>query len=582
MPYLKYLTQLNTALICTFILSACGGGSGGDNSRVSTMQNVEPLETVETIDTPQVKEVDTTPTAVEPTPEPPPAQAPMVRLTGTITYDRVQFDSRLYRGLDYDAIEQQPSRGATVHLLSASNTIIDSSRTNDDGEYSFEVALNTSIKVRIVAELFESTATSGSIQIRDNTSDNALYVLDGSLVSTGTNEIQTRNMHAGSGWDGSTYSQARSSGPFAILDSLYDAVKTVTTASPDITLPSLNVYWSSNNIALNGSLSEGNIGTSFYTSAGPSIYLLGAANNDSDEFDRAVVQHEFGHYVEHQLSRTESLGGSHNVNSLLDLRVAFGEAWGNAFAGMASGDPLYRDSLGVSQGLGFAINVEDRSYGIQGWFSEGSIQSILYNLFDSDNNGDDNLSLGFKPIFDVLTSNQYLEHPGFASIYSFIEILKQQNPNQASEITQYLNTFDIYGTGFYGEGETNDGRSDITLPVYGDITLGQSTNICSDSVYQNYNGYDVYRFLKVDIRSTGTYSVRAIETASTMFTTNPQIRIYQKGVPQATFTSSSSNIESGSVNLSAGTYIIEVFEQANASNSNNNAGGRTCFDVTID
>ena len=76
------------------------------------------------------------------------------------------------------------------------------------------------------------------------------------------------------------------------------------------------------------------------------IYILGDfAAGDTDEFDQSVIAHEFGHYFEDRFGRSDSIGGDHGGSAtLVDLRVAFGEGWGNAFSGMVLGDPIYRDS----------------------------------------------------------------------------------------------------------------------------------------------------------------------------------------------------------------------------------------------
>ena len=87
----------------------------------------------------------------------------------------------------------------------------------------------------------------------------------------------------------------------------------------------------------------GEIGSSRY-SAGTGIFLVGAADQDTDEYDRHVIAHEFGHYLEHRFSRSDSFGGPHALTDQLDLRVAFGEAWGSAFAGMVTGQPVYVDA----------------------------------------------------------------------------------------------------------------------------------------------------------------------------------------------------------------------------------------------
>lgn len=578
MKYWKYLTHMNVCLLSLCLLSGCGNGGANDGSS-SDVQNAsrqsvskQPTESLVPVETTTDESKQITPAI--------PAESNTTVLSGTITYDRVLFDGRYYKGLNYSTIEALPIRGVTVQVLNGNNSIIHSTQSNDLGEYSFDVTTNTNIRIRVLAELSGSGSASWNIKIKDNTNGNALYVLDGSLANTGDNETQTRNLHAASGWSGDSYQNARSASPFAALDSIYDSVQLVINASPNMVLPPLSVYWSERNIAINGNLSDGYIGTSFFTGAGPSIYLLGTANNDSDEFDRAVVQHEFGHYIEHELSRTESIGGSHSPSSHLDLRVAFGEAWGNVFAGMTSGDPIYRDSLGHGQALGFSINVQNRSYGKQGWFSEGSIQNILYNLFDDQNEGADTLSFGFKPIFDVLTSPQYLDFDGFASIYPFIEILKQQQPDKTAQIDQLVKSFNINGSGLYGDNETNNGGSSVTLPIYQKLTLGQTINVCSDSNYQNYNGFDIYRYIRVSLPRSGNYNISAVKTSGGLSRSNPQIRIYQQGSSVAFLNSSLSNNESNTRWLASGNYIFEVYEQSNT-DGDNNTGGLACFNITV-
>lgn len=500
---------------------------------------------------------------------------------GNITYDRVPFDGRSYKGLDYSNVERFPARGIAVQLLSSSNNVLAATTTDGDGHYSFQTNKNTDVRVRVLAQTNGESAAQWDVQVRDNTNGSALYVLDGSLANTGSGTGQIRDLHATSGWDGDAYTGARSAGPFAILDSIYDAIQLVVSAEANIVLPPLDIYWSTNNIAINGNLSDGYIGTSFYTSAGPSIYLLGAENNDSDEYDRAVVQHEFGHYLEHQLGRTESLGGSHSIYSTLDMRVAFGEAWGNAFAGMASGDPIYRDSLGSKQSLGFAIDVESTGFGKQGWFSEGSVQNILYDIFDSNDDDSDRVSLGFKAVYDVLTDDAYLDFEGFASIYAFASLLKQQQPQAASAINDLLQGFDIYGDGWYGEGETNNAGSAHVLPVYRELSPGQSISVCSDSDFQEYNGVDVRRFIRIDLPEDRNYTIEASKNNSGgLARTNPQLRLSQKGFGYASSYSSTRDFDSISRSLRSGTYILEVYEEAN-SDGDDSTGGLACFDVSV-
>lgn len=573
----QFYTRAVALALMALSLSACGGAeatpANGESrgSNTTDLSGEEVQQLAPRTATSLIGTSDTTP---------PKQAATQVQLGGQITYDRVEFAKRYYQGLDYENVVALPARGVVVQLLNASGTVVATTQTDSQGYYQFLTQKNTSVRVRVAAQLVGEATAVWDIQVRDNTSGNALYVMDGALAGSGENAIQTRNIHAPSGWTGEAYGANRSAGPFAILDSLYDAVRTVVSADPHVVLPPLTVYWSTKNIAISGKLTSGHIGTSFFTSSGPSIYLLGAADNDSDEYDRAVIQHEFGHYIEHQMGRTESIGGSHSQSSHLDMRVAFGEAWGNAFAGMASGDPLYRDSLGDKQGLGFTINVAARGHRNQGWFSEASIQTLLYDLFDGENDGSDMLMLGFKPLLDVLTSSVYQDFDGMASVYPFIAQLKAQQPEQVQAIDTLVESFGIYGKGWYGEGETNDGGSSITLPLYHKTLLGKTVNVCSDSQFQDLNGLDVRRFIRIELPTSRSYQIRALKTSG-IKNSNPQVKIFKRGEQVGSLLNGTPDREDATRYLTAGSYTFEVYEQSNADGINGN-GGLVCFDITID
>ena len=573
MKIAQYFARIVVLAVLAFLATACGSGGGGSSGSSNAPSGSSSSSASSGSSGAVVQGNSSSGTVQNP-------NLNLLSVQGSITYDRIPFEGTSYRGLDYSQSYVTAARGVTVQLLDESGSVLASTITDANGQYEFGAEKNIQARIRVVAELMGVGAADWDIKVKDNTNGNAQYVMDGSLANTGDADVQTRDLHAASGWTGADYTETRSAAPFAILDSIYDALQLVLGSDPSVVLPPLNVYWSPDNIAINGSLTVGYIGTSFYTSAGPSIYLLGAKNNDSDEYDRAVVQHEFGHYLEHQLGRTESIGGSHNISSRLDMRVAFGEAWGNAFAGMAANDPIYRDSLGATQGQGFAIDVENLGWGRQGWFSEGSIQSLIYDVFDANADGSDNIELGFNAIYNVLTSDTYLNFEGMASVYPFVEVLKQQNPDQVEAISSLVESLEIYGSGFYGDGETNDAGSAVVLPVYSELSVGETINVCSDSDYQDYNGVDVRRFIKLNISSRDDYRITATKNGGGLSRTNPQMRLYQAGSEKAYALSSTVDSESISRELSSGTYVLEVFEKSNADGSSSN-GGLACFDVSV-
>jgi hypothetical protein len=360
------LRGLATALVTA--IAGCGGGGGGG----------------------------------DPTPGP-----GSVRVSGRVTFDRVPHDP-FTSGLDYGATRQDPARGVILEAVAAAGgAVLASTTTDDQGGYRLSVPASTRMLLRARARMLRAGSPAWDFSVVDNTGGQALYVLDGASFDSGTQDA-AHDLHAGTGWNGSAYTGARSAAPFAILDSVRVGFDAVLAVAPATQFPPLRLNWSPDNVpSPDQDYATGRIGTTFYTAnPDPQIYILGAANDDTDEYDEHVLIHEFGHYLEHQFSRSDSIGGPHTVGDRLDPRVAMGEGWGYAFAGMATGDPAAHDAFGNRQQLGFVIDVERNDQLNPGWYSEGSIEAILYDLFDADSDGVDAVSLGFGPLYEVLTGAQ--------------------------------------------------------------------------------------------------------------------------------------------------------------------------------
>ncbi len=98
-----------------------------------------------------------------------------------------------------------------------------------------------------------------------------------------------------------------------------------------------------------------------------------------------------------------------------------------------------------------------------GWYSEGSDQRILYDLYDNTNEPHDKTSLGFKPIYKVLVGAEK-NTPAFTSIFSFIDALKRENSRERWDIDKTVSYEDISTiTDAYGSNRTN---STNVAPLY--------------------------------------------------------------------------------------------------------------------
>ena len=188
----------------------------------------------------------------------------------------------------------------------------------------------------------------------------------------------------------------------------------------------------------------------------PGIYVLGAENVDTDEYDQHVLAHEFQHFLEDTISRTESPGGPHAPNDRLDLRVAFSEGFANAFSAMVLNDPLYSDSLGAQQSRRFSFNMESNAASPAGWYNEASIQSVTWDLYDAASDGSDTVALGYKPLYEALTGG-LRTGPALTSVYPFVTDLKGRAGAPVTAIDTLVTSQNIHVVDEWGTNETNDG-----------------------------------------------------------------------------------------------------------------------------
>src|SRR6185295_15313242 len=73
-------------------------------------------------------------------------------------------------------------------------------------------------------------------------------------------------------------------------------------------------------------------------------------NSDTDHFDNSVIIHEYGHFLEDNMFNSDSPGGSHNGDKVIDPRLAWSEGWGNFIQGAVRNVARYTDSLGNDDG----------------------------------------------------------------------------------------------------------------------------------------------------------------------------------------------------------------------------------------
>jgi hypothetical protein len=489
-----------------------------------------------------------------------------LKIMGRVTYDRVHV-KRDGQGLDYNNITVEPAKNVIVKLIDTKGKSIAVTKTNENGEYTLNnLPKDTDVKIRVYAQLKDRGTNGWDVKVVDNTNNKAQYVIEGKMVSTGENNSR-RDIHASCGWGGRRYTSTREAAPFAILGSIYQAMEKVKKADKDVKFPPLVINWSVNNIASgNGDeagLRDGLIITSHFD--GKELYILGKEDSDTDEYDDHIMIHEWGHYFESKFSRADSIGGPHGAGDYLDIRVAFGEGWGNAWSAIATDNPIYFDTMGRRQSEGFFINIESQVKENPGWYSEASVQRILYDLYDKHNDGYDTLSLGFKPMYDVLVGPQK-NTPAFTSLFSFITYLKKQNPSKTTQIDDILSSENIEPI------EDIYGKS-IDPHQYSNINNNGAIDICTYTRYGYVNKLYNHRYIRFNIPQKGTYTISMRQNNGKR--SDPDYKLYKTSPFEQVGVSENSiaGVETSTFDLEDGNYMLDISDYNNLAVA--------CFDVTI-
>jgi len=301
----------------------------------------------------------------------------------------------------------------------------------------------------------------------------------------------------------------------------------VRTALPELKLPPLNVFWSPKNRPIaEGQKPDDAVGlltTSYYLNnlaqegvaaaeRRYGLFLVGAENVDTDEYDLSVVAHEFGHYVEDKLSRADNIGGSHTDEEVLDMRVAFGEGWGDGFSSIVRDTPIYVDTNGPQQAqAALVVDISQLPAGafVIGWTSELAISNLLYTLYQAP-------EVGFGPIYQTLRNEQRVA-PALTSLFSFATYLRTRlTPGGQAVLDGLLakaHTVDGAQLDIWGSRQTLQvpGRPELDrlfMPIT--TTLGATPQtVCLSNTFGTDNKWANWRVLRFEVASAGRYNLLA-------------------------------------------------------------------------
>lgn len=403
-------------------------------------------------------------------------------------------------------------------------------------------------------------------------------------------------------------------GAFNILEQVYKAnnfLKTNTTCVDCETYtvaPHVDVYWAPG-VNPYSYLGQPDSGVSFYypvtnSTLKKGLYILGGLYGDynctdTDHFDNSIVLHEYGHFLEDSVMNSDSPGGAHNGNFIIDPRLAFSEGWANYFQEAVLKTGYYRDTVGNSSctdgGTALIINYNMESApssstqdGMppgteagEGIYREFAISRVLNDLEepllqDSDLQYAD---LGFAPLWKVFSDDSSTGFAGssqhFKNAGSYYELLRQWvSANDASKLADFdsalANEYSLSSTSEYAQKLTPQSSCSFTRTITGTADLQDPYSQDPKYVSNLFTSNDFFEFYH-DGTKSNLQLFYDLDSGETGPPSDLDLYLYKKdyryGISSTIVRSSTGSFpESGGTgleslnisNLSPGTYLINV------------------------
>jgi hypothetical protein len=350
----------------------------------------------------------------------PPDNLPTQMINGQAFYQKIDVTDA---GLDLSHPVMVPIRNARVEVVDRSaQSVVAVSETDGRGQFRVPVPPEPDLTIRVISRL-----RSADLRVADNTNGNTLY---GISLDVDAREPLGRLL---------LVDNSRVSGAFNILEMLQRGNDTMRLADARAVAPPLSIFWSTRNTPRSGNIRDGLVGTTFFNFINNTAFVLGDRAVDSDEFDDSVIVHEYAHLLAARFSRDDSPGHSHGVGDMLDPRVAWSEGWANFFSGAVRNDAIYRDSTGPNGVNILRYDLEDNipPGDKPGYWSEASVQSLLWDLYDDRVDAADNVQFPLSLIWSAFVD---LKNDRYVYLPYFLDHFLARNP-AASDVLRIMVQF---------------------------------------------------------------------------------------------------------------------------------------------
>ena len=342
---------------------------------------------------------------------------PSAEVRGRAFYEKIDLGAD---GLDFARPVMVPIRDAQVDVFSqATGQTVSVARTDRYGAFRALVPMDASYAVRV-----RSRSSSSDVLVADNTAGGGMYAISEDIEPGRPPVLIARDTE-------------RISGAFNILEVIRQGNVRLGDLDAGLRPPALTIFWSPANTRVLGNVAAGQIGGTFFDAATDTAFVLGDRALDSDEFDDAVILHEYAHLLASRFSRDDSQGGPHFLGDVLDPRVAWSEGWANFFSGLVREDPVYRDSTGSGGGeiLEFDLEQNVPAGDAPGYRSEFSVHSILWDVVDDLSDAGDNTRIDAATLWRAFTG---LRNDRFVYLPAFLDRLVALVPSESPGIEQIV------------------------------------------------------------------------------------------------------------------------------------------------
>lgn len=299
-----------------------------------------------------------------------------------------------------------PIRRAEVRVLNSAGAVVQCGSTDNSGNYSVQVGKTSGVyRVQVNSRADNDYV---KLSVLNNPSNNLYYTIETTVTYNGVDaSVTASTLNA-------PHTGTISGGAFNIFDQILNAndyLRSASTACGACTqftvAPKLRVYWTAG-FNPNSYFGAADVGLSFYSSSESvdlrELYILGGLsgdtdNSDTDHFDNSIILHEYGHYLENVYAGSDSQGGHHNGNFIIDPRLAWSEGWANFVEAAVQGAANYRDTIGNPNGqanIAIDFNLEAQISGEdvpsangEGVYRELAISRALYDTIQTSSSTDE-------------------------------------------------------------------------------------------------------------------------------------------------------------------------------------------------